>query len=146
MSNHPPTLGESEGKPLAHPLLKDATPSSALVEFDGKEDPLHPINWPFRKKVVSTILYGLTTAWITFASAVYSAGVGQIAKDFDVSTEVAVSRTSLIVFGFGLGPLIWAPLSEAYGRKWVIVIVSEPYKALDKAFSSNHTLPANPTS
>ncbi|RQM05778.1 hypothetical protein DH86_00004153, partial [Scytalidium sp. 3C] len=38
------------------------------------------------------------------------------------STEVAASGVSLIVFGFGLGPLIWAPLSEVYGRKWVVVV------------------------
>ncbi|RHZ53570.1 MFS transporter [Aspergillus thermomutatus] len=110
------------GKRLAHPLLYDATPPTVLVDFDGPDDPYHPLNWPFRKKVVTTFLYGLTTCWITFASAVYSAGLWQIATDFNVSSEVAASGVSLMVFGFGLGPLVWAPLSEVYGRKWVVIV------------------------
>ncbi|KAF3386183.1 Efflux pump bik6, partial [Penicillium rolfsii] len=111
-----------ETKRLEHPLLYDATPATVLVDFDGADDPYRPMNWPFRKKVLTTFLYGFTTCWITFASAVYSAALGQVSKEFEVSMEVAASGVSLIVFGFGLGPLIWAPLSEVYGRKWVVVV------------------------
>ncbi|KAJ5195943.1 MFS multidrug transporter [Penicillium cf. viridicatum] len=111
-----------ETKPLEHPLLYDATPPNVLVDFDGEDDPYRPMNWPFRKKVITTLLYGFTTCWITFASAIYSAGLEQVSEDFQVSKEVAASGISLIVFGFGLGPLIWAPLSEVYGRKWVVIL------------------------
>ncbi|KAJ6142836.1 MFS multidrug transporter [Penicillium samsonianum] len=110
-----------ETESLEHPLLYDATPPTVLVDFDGKDDPYHPMNWPFRKKVITTLLYGFTTCWITFASAIYSAGLGQVSEDFRVSKEVAASGISLMVFGFGLGPLLWAPLSEVYGRKWVVI-------------------------
>lgn len=113
----------SETNRLDHPLLYDATPPAVLVDFDGSDDPYLPMNWPFRKKVLTTFLYGFTTCWITFASAVYSAALGQVSEDFQVSKEVAASGVSLIVFGFGLGPLIWAPLSEVYGRKWVVIVV-----------------------
>ena len=114
---------KSETKSLEHPLLYDATPPTALVDFNGNDDPYLPMNWPFRKKVLTTFLYGFTTCWITFASAVYSTALGQVSEDFQVSSEVAASGVSLIVFGFGLGPLIWAPLSEIYGRKWVVIVV-----------------------
>ncbi|KAJ5295460.1 MFS multidrug transporter [Penicillium antarcticum] len=113
---------ESQTKPLEHPLLYDATPSTVLVEFVGKDDPYHPMNWPFRKKVFTTLLYGLTTCWITFASAVFAPGSSQVSEDFHVNSEVAASGISLMVFGFGLGPLLWAPLSEVYGRKWVVIL------------------------
>lgn len=83
-----------------------------IIDFDGKDDPYRPINWPFRKKVITTILYGFTTCWVTFASAIYSAGVRQIADDFNVTTTVSTAGISMVVFGFGLGPLLWAPLSE----------------------------------
>ncbi|KPM46338.1 hypothetical protein AK830_g84 [Neonectria ditissima] len=95
---------------------------TTLVEFDGPDDPHHPVNWPFRKKVTTTILYGLTTCWITFASAVYSAAIYPVAAEFKVSTEVSAAGVSLMVFEFGLGPLIWAPLSELYGRKWAVLL------------------------
>lgn len=112
-----------ETKRLEHPLLYDATTPTVLVDFHGSDDPYLPMNWPFRKKVLTTFLYGFTTCWITFASAVYSAALGQVSEDFQVSMEVAASGVSLIVFGFGLGVLIWAPLSEVYGRKWVVIVV-----------------------
>ncbi|PYI01088.1 MFS general substrate transporter [Aspergillus sclerotiicarbonarius CBS 121057] len=107
---------------FTHPLLYEATSPDALVDFDGQDDPYRPINWPFRKKAKTTILYGMTTCWITFASAIYSAGLQQIAHDFGVSTEVSTAGISLLVFGLGLGPLIWAPLSEVYGRKMVAIV------------------------
>jgi Arabinose efflux permease len=47
----------------------------------------------------------------------YSTGQKQISNEFGVSTEVSTLGTSLLLFGLGLGPLVWAPLSEVYGRK-----------------------------
>ncbi|OIW33159.1 MFS multidrug transporter [Coniochaeta ligniaria NRRL 30616] len=97
-----------------------AASHSLMLGFDGPDDPYHPLNWPFSKKVLTTVLYGLTTCWITFATAVYSAAIPKIAEDFHINTETATAGVSLMVFGFGLGPLIWAPLSEMFGRKWSV--------------------------
>lgn len=47
----------------------------------------------------------------------YSTGQGQISDEFGVSMEVSTLGTSLLLFGLGLGPLVWAPLSEVFGRK-----------------------------
>ncbi|KAM0545992.1 hypothetical protein ACHAPJ_011104 [Fusarium lateritium] len=101
--------------------------SSHLVTFDGPDDPYNPINWPFRKKFITTICYGLTTCWITLASAIFAAAIQPVATEFNVNTETSAAATSLLVFGFGLGPLVWAPLSELYGRKWTILIQEQPY-------------------
>ena len=108
---------------LSHPMQKQQTGAEVLVDFDGQDDPYRPINWPFRKKVIATVLYGFTTCWITFASAIYSAATRQIADEFHVTMEVATAGISMVVFGFGLGPLIWAPLSEVYGRKMSVFMV-----------------------
>ncbi|EXA33748.1 hypothetical protein FOVG_15049 [Fusarium oxysporum f. sp. pisi HDV247] len=93
-----------------------------LVTFDGPDDPYNPMNWPFRKKFITTISYGLTTCWITLASAIFAAAIEPVSTEFNVNTETSAAATSLLVFGFGLGPLAWGPLSELYGRKWLIVI------------------------
>lgn len=37
--------------------------------------------------------------------------------EFDVGVEVGTLGISLFLFGIGLGPLIWAPISKVYGRK-----------------------------
>lgn len=96
-------------------------------DFNCSNDPYEALNWPFRKEAATTFLYGLTTCWITFASAVYSAGFRQIPDEFHVATEVAAAGVSLMVFGFSLGSVIWQPLSEVYGRKWVIIVVCFSY-------------------
>jgi hypothetical protein len=106
---------------FGHPLIHEKTERDALVGFDGKDDPYRPLNWTFRKKAMTTVLYGLTTAGITFASSVYSAAIPDISRDYNVGPEVSQLGISLMLLGFGLGPLVWAPLSELYGRKAAVL-------------------------
>jgi len=98
------------------------TKQDVVVEFDSPEDPYRPINWTFKKKAITTIVYGLLTMTATFASSIFSSGTNEVAAEFDVGDEVAVLGTSLFLFGFGLGPLLFAPLSEVYGRKPAVII------------------------
>lgn len=102
---------------FAHPLSHTKTSEDVIVDFDGPDDPYRPVNWGFNKKAVTTLLYGLTTMGATWASAIYSAGQVQVSTEFGVSVEVSTLGTALLLFGLGLGPLVWAPLSEVYGRK-----------------------------
>ena len=108
-------------KPFTHPLSHVQTNADVLVDFEGNDDPYNPLNWPFRKKCITTALYGFTTMGATFASSVYSPTVDVISKEFGVGTEVSLLGLSLLLAGFGLGPLIWAPLSEVFGRKPVVL-------------------------
>ena len=39
-----------------------------------------------------------------------------MSAELGLSTKVAILGVSLYVLGFGLGPLIFAPLGELYGR------------------------------
>jgi DHA1 family multidrug resistance protein-like MFS transporter len=88
-----------------------------LVEWDGPNDPENPMNWPTSKKWIVTITLGMMTFCVTFASSVFSNATLPTAEEFGVSTEVTTLGTSLFVFGFGVGPLIWGPGSEVFGRK-----------------------------
>ena len=107
---------------FSHPLSHSKTSTDVLVDFDGPDDPYRPLNWPMRKKVVTTVLYGFTTMGATFASSVYSPTVDSISADYGVGTEVSLLGLSLLLAGFGLGPICWAPLSEVYGRKYAVLI------------------------
>lgn len=55
---------------FSHPLSHTRTNEDAIVDFDGPDDTYRPLNWPFRKKVITTLLYGLTTMGSTWASSV----------------------------------------------------------------------------
>ncbi|KAL9057473.1 MAG: hypothetical protein Q9162_002310 [Coniocarpon cinnabarinum] len=112
----------AQNRAYTHPLTHQKTGADVLVEFEGPDDPYRPMNWPMRKKVITTFLYGMTTAGATLASSIYSAGFGQIAERFQVGREVSSLGISLFLLGFGTGPLIWAPLSEVYGRKPAVLL------------------------
>ncbi|KYK54377.1 MSF membrane transporter [Drechmeria coniospora] len=107
---------------FGHPLAHVPTTAAELVDFDGSDDPYHPRCWPTDKKVMTTLLYGLVTMSATWASSAYSAGTVQIAQEFAVGTQVATLGTTLFLFGFGLGPLLWAPLSEVFGRRLAVMV------------------------
>jgi multidrug resistance protein len=93
-----------------------------LVEWDGPDDPENPMNMPHWRKWLITMTMSSMTMWLTFASSVFSTATRVTAQQFNVSTEVMTLATSLVVFGFALGPLMWSPLSELYGRKYPLFI------------------------
>lgn len=119
---------------FTHPLTRVQTTKDVLVDFDGPDDLYRPLNWPTHKKVLTTLLYGLTTMTATWASSSYSAGTPQVALAFDVSEEVATLGTTLFLLGFGVGPLLWAPLSEVYGRR--IAVLTPMFVAVCFSFGS----------
>jgi MFS transporter, DHA1 family, multidrug resistance protein len=120
--------------PFRHPLAHQPTAEDVIVDFEGPDDPYRPINWPTKKKVVTTLLYGFITMTATWASSAYSAGTNQVAREFHVGTQVAVLGTTLFLFGFGIGPLLWAPLSEVYGRR--IAVMTPMFVAICFSFGS----------
>jgi multidrug resistance protein len=87
-----------------------------LVEW-AENDPENPQNWPTSKKWIVTTVMSTLTFCVTFASSVFSSATEASAKEFGVSDEVMVLASSLFVLGFALGPTVWGPLSELYGRK-----------------------------
>ncbi len=87
-----------------------------LVEFIP-DDPRNPMLFSMWKKWTLTILVAIATLAVSFASSAYIGGVRQIIGDFAASQEVAILGVSLFVLGFAIGPLLWAPLSELFGRQ-----------------------------
>ncbi|CAI7600327.1 unnamed protein product [Penicillium bialowiezense] len=88
-----------------------------IVSWNGPNDPENPRNFPRWRKWVVTIMLGLMTICVTFASSVFSTATKVTAKKFNVSPEVMVLAVSLFVLGFAFGPIIFGPLSELHGRK-----------------------------
>ena len=54
----------------------------------------------------------------------FSPAISDVDKQYHIGEEVGTLGISLFLFGVGLGPLIWAPCSEVYGRK---IAVLAPY-------------------
>ncbi|KAF4626840.1 hypothetical protein G7Y89_g11313 [Cudoniella acicularis] len=95
--------------------------SENTVDFDGPSDLTKPTNWPLGKKIITTVLYGMTTGGSTWASSVYTSAGDSIAEEFGIGSVVSTLGLTLFLLGFGIGPLLWGPLSEAYGRKIAVL-------------------------
>lgn len=95
---------------------------SNIIMFEGPEDPENPMNWTrIRKWTITAILAGMTFV-TTFTSAIFSTSVNATAREFHASTEAMTLGTSLFLFGFSFGPVIFGPTSELYGRRPALVV------------------------
>lgn len=52
-----------------HPQMNEKTKNQDIVDFEGDDDPYHPLNWPLQKKVTATVCYGLLSSCTTFATS-----------------------------------------------------------------------------
>ncbi|KAI0062385.1 MFS general substrate transporter [Artomyces pyxidatus] len=103
-----------------------------LVVFKP-HDPDDPRNWSKLYKWTVTAIVALAVVSVAFGSAIMTGDFHDVEDEFGVSQVVVALTVSLMVVGFGLGPLVWAPLSEMYGRRplwiypfWLYVIFNIP--------------------
>ncbi|KAH6877176.1 major facilitator superfamily domain-containing protein [Thelonectria olida] len=90
---------------------------SDVVWWDGDKDPQNPYNWATWRKVLNCCLVSALTFVTPLASSMFAPGVPELMKEFKSnSSELASFCVSVYVLGFAAGPMIFAPLSELYGR------------------------------
>ncbi|CAI7666820.1 unnamed protein product [Penicillium manginii] len=91
-----------------------------IVDWDGPNDPENPLNWTTKQKISATVSIALITFLTPLGSSMFAPGVGQLVKDFEItSTELSSFVVSVYLLGYCFGPLLIAPISEMYGRRWV---------------------------
>ena len=83
---------------------------SRLVEW-AENDPHNPRNWSTPKKLFVTFQICLLTTSVYIGSAIYTAGVQDVAKEFHVSEVAALLGLTLFVVGYALGPMVWVRVS-----------------------------------
>ncbi|GFP51855.1 efflux pump FUB11 [Trichoderma asperellum] len=98
-----------------------------------QNDSQDPLNMPMARKWTITVLQAMSALVVTFASSIYASSIFDIKRHFDVSEEVATLGLALYVLGFALGPLIWGPLSELYGRRPIYIISFMAFTAFSVA-------------
>ncbi|KFZ18943.1 hypothetical protein V501_00911 [Pseudogymnoascus sp. VKM F-4519 (FW-2642)] len=88
-----------------------------LVEFD-EGDPNNPINFPSIYKIWLVLQMSMLAFCGLGGKSIITPSVPTVAGYLNSSIEVQVLMIALFLLGFSLGPLIWAPISEVYGRRW----------------------------
>ena len=107
-----------------------------VVEFNGHDDPLHPQNWEFNKKLHISMILAFTCVCSTFSSSIFSTSTMNVAAHFHISREVAILTSSLYILGYAFGPILWAPFSELRGRRLPILVGMFGFSVFQLAVSS----------
>ena len=73
------------------------------------------------------------------ASTLFAPGEAYVAEEFgEYNSTVLSLMISVYVLGFGWGPLIYGPLSELYGRKYLVSISNLFFAVLNLGCSEAH--------
>lgn len=83
-----------------------------LVTWRGPNDPEFPMNWSSTRKILTMVQIMLLTCVNYMGSSIYTPGENGIRNEFNVGHVTATLNLSLYILGYGIGPLIFSPLSE----------------------------------
>ena len=74
------------------------------------DDPDNPKNWSKAYKWWCTLVIASVCFVVAFASSVVTGDFKDLMRDFDMGLVVISLSVSLMVCGFGVGPLVWSPI------------------------------------
>ncbi|OJA18265.1 hypothetical protein AZE42_05821 [Rhizopogon vesiculosus] len=113
-----PLTGSDGGSAIQGDKVEDKI---ELKEDDWEHDPVNPINWSPARKWIATSLVSLYTFVTPLASSIMAPGLPDVAIKYGITNPTVTALTlSIFLLSFALGPLLLAPLSEMYGRVWVL--------------------------
>ncbi|KAJ5744365.1 major facilitator superfamily domain-containing protein [Penicillium manginii] len=107
------------------PIVPTRTKDGAvLVDWYYTDDAENPHNWTNSKRAWMTTLICLYTFVVYTTSAIYTSSLQGVMEEFNVDSLVGTLGLSLYVLGYGIGPLVFSPLSEIpiIGRNPVYII------------------------
>ncbi|KAL8729157.1 MAG: hypothetical protein Q9166_004896 [cf. Caloplaca sp. 2 TL-2023] len=109
------TLGEPHDEEDQAPAPTKDEKEVYRVDWEPN-DPENPQNWRTAYRGWLTFQLCMLALAASLGSAIISPAENAIAKYAHISPEVATLSLSLYVLGFAFGPLLWAPISEVWGR------------------------------
>ncbi|KAF5536263.1 Caffeine resistance 5 [Fusarium mexicanum] len=97
---------------------------SILVDWYFSDDNENPHNWTNNRRLGVSLIICLYTFVVYTSSAIYTSSTEGVMRAFGVSQLKATLGLALYVLGYGIGPLIFSPLSEIprIGRNPVYII------------------------
>ncbi|KAI9042939.1 putative MFS multidrug transporter [Aspergillus affinis] len=102
-------------------LTTTSTPGTYTLAF-SPSSPKNPYNWPIRRKLFIFVTALLAIMNSGMSSALPSNAMPYIQPEFNVPDGPQTSLpTAVFLIGYIVGPLIFSPLSETVGRRWVMV-------------------------
>lgn len=95
-------------------------PMEFEVDFEEGEDPRE---WSFLLRAWMTFAISFSTWIVVLYSTTYTSSIPGLIEEFNVTSQtVATLGVTTYLLGLGFGSLIWAPVSELYGRRPVYIV------------------------
>ncbi|KAM6482329.1 major facilitator superfamily domain-containing protein [Trichoderma sp. SZMC 28011] len=92
-----------------------------LIKWNGPDDPENPKNWTHKRKWAAVFCVSCFTLLSPVASSMVAPGLPQISRELHITEEIESALVlSIFVAAYAVGPLIWGPLSELYGRAIIL--------------------------
>lgn len=107
------------------PVIPKKTKDGAiLVDWYYSDDSQNPHNWANNKRLGIALIICFYTFVVYTSSAIYTSSTEGVMQAFGVSQLKATLGLSLYVLGYGVGPLLFSPLSEIprIGRNPVYIV------------------------
>ena len=106
-------LRDAADRVVSRPIAPTKTSNGAvLVDWYTTDDPANPLNWSFGKKSWITFVICAYTFAVYASSAIYTTSEQLVIDHFGVTPLDTSLPLSLYVLAYGIGPLIFSPLSE----------------------------------
>ncbi|PMD27634.1 MFS general substrate transporter [Hyaloscypha hepaticicola] len=88
------------------------------------DSPNDPLNWSIYLKGAILIQVCLLAAIGTLNTAIINPAYGPLAKEFHITTVRASYQTTVVIALNGVGPFLWIPLANVYGRRPVYLFTT----------------------
>lgn len=131
------TLQRTKSVPIAPQKTEDGI---VLVDWYTTDDPANPQNWTSAKKYFVIFVLCFYTWTVYCAGPIYATAEEGIQKEFGVSAVASTLGLSLYILAYGIGDLLFSPLTEIpvvgrnpvyYGTFLVFWILSFPQAVVD---------------
>ena len=107
----------TQNSKLRHTPSRRSTRDPNLVTWECPDDPEKPYNWPKHRRWASTLLIAMFAFIAPMASTMVASALDTIADELDAQSDIEKFLvTSIFLLAFAIGPFVWGPMSEAFGR------------------------------
>ncbi|KAF6218025.1 hypothetical protein HO133_006437 [Letharia lupina] len=104
--------GQSSRGASPPPLGTVSKDGAVFVDWYSSDDPANPQNWSSKKKAFVAMQICFYTFAVYLASSIYTPSKPGVMGAFGVGPTAVSLGLALYVLGYGIGPLLWSPMSE----------------------------------
>ncbi|RPA97211.1 MFS general substrate transporter [Choiromyces venosus 120613-1] len=100
-----------------------------------------PFTWSRGQKNAIMVLACFSTGMSAYAAGAYTSGIDQMMEEWNVSRLALLVGVTAFTTGFAVAPLVLAPLSEVYGRRYVYLITFGLFNVCHLSSALCHSYP-----